>query len=413
MTSRPARSETRPGARGTEHRAWVEVDLGAIRHNFRQLERLVSPARLAPVVKSEAYGHGLLPVARTVLEEGAWGLCVVHPEEGRRLRADGLDCPIIVVGPVLEWEMEQAIIDDLAVAVFSEEQARALSDTALRLGRKARAHVKVDTGLARMSHYAEEAVPFIQAVRALPGLNLEGIYSHFADAEGLDQSYTLLQFKRFQKCLSELSELGIEFELRHISGSAAGMLLSQARLDLVRLGIALYGLWPAEETRLLLLSRGQDLLQIVNEQFQNGCAHNLSELLLPALSYKTVVLQVKQVPAGCKVGYGCTYETQRATRIAVLPVGYAEGYDRHLSNSGEVLVRGRRARVLGRICMNLTVVDVTDIPEVEAHDEVVLIGRQGDAVVSADEVAAKIGTINYEVVTRIPANIPRVYRDSR
>lgn len=393
------------------HRAWVEVDLGAIRHNYRQLAHLVQPARVAAVVKSEAYGHGLLAVARTVLEEGAWGLCVVHVEEGVCLRQHGIECPILVVGPVLDFEMEAGITNRLTLAVFSEEQARALSKAAVGLGRNAKVHIKVDTGLARMSCFSEQAVPFVEHVAQLPGLELEGIYSHFADAEGLDQSYTLLQFSRFRDCVENLEQRGLAFSLRHISGSAAAMLLSEARLEVVRLGIALYGLWPAEETRLLMLSRGQDLLAVVNDQLRNGQPHNLSELLLPALSYKTVAIQVKSVPAGCKVGYGCTYETQRPTRIAVLPVGYAEGFDRHLSNCGEVLIRGRRARVLGRVCMNLTVVDVTDIPEASAYDEVVLIGRQGAACLSAGEMANKIGTIHYEVVSRIPAHIPRLYTE--
>ncbi|MCA9792194.1 MAG: alanine racemase, partial [Candidatus Eremiobacteraeota bacterium] len=217
------------------------------------------------------------------------------------------------------------------------------------------------------------------------------------------------QYRRFRQFLDRLLETGLRPPLRHISGSAAALLLKEARLDLVRLGIAIYGLWPADETRLLLLSRGRDLLELVNDQFENGQAPAIEELLSPALSFKTRCLQVKSVPAGCKVGYGCTYETQRPTRIAVLPVGYAEGYDRHLSNCGEVLIRGRRARVLGRICMNLTVVDVTDIPEVAAGDEVVLIGTQNGQSIRAEEVAAKIGTIHYEVVTRIPTCVPRVF----
>ncbi|MEW6283023.1 MAG: alanine racemase C-terminal domain-containing protein, partial [Candidatus Eremiobacterota bacterium] len=196
--------------------------------------------------------------------------------------------------------------------------------------------------------------------------------------------------------------------VRHIAASAAGMLLEATRLDLVRAGIAMYGLWPAEETRLLFMSGGHDLLSALNQQFANGTT--LADAFLePVLSFKTVVVQVKPVQSGSAVGYGCTVQAQRDTRLAILPLGYAEGFDRHLSNCGEVLVRGRRARVVGRVCMNMTMVDVTDIPDVAPGDEVVLIGSQRDQRISAEEVAARIGTINYEVVTRIPTLVPRVY----
>lgn len=395
------------------HLSWVEVDLDHVRHNFQQLQTLVAPAGLLPVVKSEAYGHGLIPVSAAVAEMGAWGLGVVAASEGIRLRQEGFTCPLVVLGPVLPAEMDEAIRHDLAPAVFDLELARELSRRSVAQGRRTRVHVKVDTGLSRLALPAEEALDFVLEVSRLPGLEIEGIYSHFADAEGLDQSYTLRQYNRFQACLARLEQAGLRIPRRHISGSAAGMLLHEARLDLVRLGISLYGLWPAEETRLLMVSRGTDLLRLVNEEFRNGNSGERADptrgMLRPALSFKTVVVQVKDVPAGSCVGYGCSYETTRETRVAVLPVGYADGYDRHLGNSAEVLVRGRRARVVGRICMNLCMADVTDIPGVEAGDEVVLIGRQGDAVLPAEELARKIGTINYEVVTRIPMHVPRVY----
>ncbi len=390
-------------------RTWVEVDLGKIRRNFRVLSRLAEPAQPAAVIKSEAYGHGLLEVARATYDEGAWGFCVVYAEEGYRLRQEGFTCPILLVGPLLEFEMEQAVLDRLQLAVYSVEQARQLSRVCQKLGREATIHLKIDTGLARLSAFAEDAAEFVETVRSLPGLKIVGVYSHFADAEGLDQSYTLLQYRRFHQFLKHLERSGVDPGLRHISASAAAMLLKEARLDLVRLGISLYGLWPAEETRLLLLSRGRDLLDTANQQLVSGSPFDLEDLLEPALAFKTVCIQVKSVPTGCKVGYGCTYETQRPTKIAVLPVGYAEGYDRHLSNCGEVLIRGRRARVLGRICMNLTVVDVTDIEGAQAGDEVVLIGRQCQQEIRAEELAAKVGTIHYEIVTRIPTTVPRLY----
>ena len=394
-----------------EARVWVEVDLEAIRHNARVLKTLCAPAQLAPVIKSEAYGHGMLEVAQAVLEDGElWGLCLVYPEEGIRLRQAGVDCRLLVLGPLLEFEMESAIEHRLEVAVYSFEQAEQLSAACRRLGQTIGVHLKVDTGLSRLSHTPEEAHNLVRRLMALEGLELVGIYSHLADAEGLDQTYTLHQYQRFQTLLERLETEEILPPCRHMAASAAGMLLEQTRLDMVRAGIALYGLWPAEETRLLMLGSRQNLLELVNKPFaDSGEIETLDDLLHPALSFKTRILQIKWIEAGSKVGYGCTFETQRRTRIAVLPMGYAEGFDRHLSNCGEVLVRGRRARVLGRVCMNLTTVDVTDIEGVQPDDEVVLIGGQGDNYLSAAEMAAKIGTIHYEVVTRIPASVPRIY----
>lgn len=391
-----------------QRRAWVEVDLEALRFNLRQLKQLVDPAGYLAVVKANAYGHGLLPVARVALEEGAWGLAVVNVDEALELRAAEIPGPIVIVGPVCEFELSPAIAAGISLPIYSLELARAISSRAGELQMVARVHIKVDTGLGRLALPTEQAAPFLEAIQQLPHLQLEGIYSHYADAEGLDQSYTWQQFRRFQEVLDLCQQLDLRPEVRHISASAAAMLLKEPRLDLVRLGIAIYGLWPAEETRLLLLSRGQDLFAQLNSDFANGTG-STEELLRPALSYKTVVVQVKHLAPGTSVGYGRTFKCLRPTVAAILPVGYAEGYDRHLSNQGEVLIRGQRARVIGRVCMNMTTVDVTDIVGVEAGDEVVLLGAQGEQSIKAEELAARVGTINYEIVTRIPTTIPRIY----
>lgn len=393
------------------HRAWVEVDLGRLRHNVRQLIALARPARLAPVLKSEAYGHGLVPVAMALEGEEIWGACVVTPEEGAVLRQAGFAKPILIVGASFPEEMEEAVRDDLTLAVYDVEQARALSGAAQAVGKDAHAHLKFDTGLSRLASTTESAREFYLAVKALPGLKLEGAYSHLADAEGLDQTYTLGQYRRFREMLSELQEEGFEPELRHISASAAAILLEKARLDLVRTGISIYGFWPSEETRILHHGAAQNLASRLSEQFSDVEPAQLDNVFLPVMSYRARVIQTKWLERDTKVGYGCTFETQRKTRVAVLPVGYAEGYDRHLSNCGEVLLNGRRARVLGRVCMNLIVVDITDIDGVEQGSVATLLGEDGDARVTAEEWAAKIGTIQYEVVTRIPMSIPRVYRE--
>lgn len=392
-------------------RVWVEVNLDAIRHNIQQLKARVAPSQLLVVVKSNAYGHGLLPVAQVAVDQGVWGLAVVNVDEAMELRHHQFTCPVVVVGPVFEFEMAAAIEAEVALPVYSVETAQAVSRTAQKLGRTAKIHVKVDTGLSRLAEPVDNCKIFLELCSLLPNLEIEGIYSHYADAEGLDQSYTISQFKKFQKALQVCSEVGLKPTYRHISASAAGLLLEEARLDLVRTGIASYGLWPAEETKILMASGGQALLETLNRRFADGQSCEVESILIPALSWKTRVSQVKSLPANTPVGYGCSFTTSRPTKIAVLPVGYYEGYDRHLSNQGEVIIRGHRARVLGRVCMNVLTVDVTDIPQVELGDEVVLLGAGGGScpAITAEEIARKIGTINYEVVTRIPAHLPRVY----
>jgi alanine racemase len=392
-----------------EHRAWIEVDLGALRHNVRRLSKWAAPARFLAVVKADGYGHGMEAVARVAVDEGAWGLAVVNIDEGLRLRKAGFGCPIVIIGPIFGFELAAALQAELSLPVYSREVLQEVAQAAQAAGVTARVHIKFDTGLGRLALPYDQAHEFLTQVRDTPGLHIEGLYSHLADAEGLDQRYTLQQFTRFQEVQQMAGELGIHPDIAHLSASAASMLIQPARLDAVRLGIAMYGLWPAEETRLLLLSRGHNLFQELNMHFQSGLTPQLDDLLQPALSYKTRIAQLKQVPADSSIGYGCTFVTQRPTTLAVLPVGYYEGYDRHLSNCGEVLVRGRRARVLGRVCMNVVTVDVTDIAGVSLDDEVVLLGRQGSQQVSAEEWARRIGTINYEVVTRLPAHLPRIY----
>ena len=293
----------------------------------------------------------------------------------------------------------------MTLAVYDVEQAREISKAAEACGRTATVHLKVDSGLSRLAVTSDQISDYFKHIRALDGLDIEGVYSHLADAEGLDQTYTLGQYRNFVNCLEALEEEGFKPNLRHIGASAAAMLLEHSRLDLVRVGISLYGYWPSPETKILHYGATNDLSKRLQDEFLDRETPFIKPLFRPVLSYKCSVIQTKWLPERVKVGYGCTYETQRRTRIAVLPVGYAEGYDRHLSNCGEVLIRGRRARVLGRVCMNLTVVDITDIPEVERGDEVTLWGGK----LPVEEVAAKIGTINYEVVTRIPITVPRYY----
>lgn len=393
----------------SNHRAWIEIDLDRLRQNFRHIAKLVSPSLVAPVIKSEAYGHGLIAVGLALETEDLWGVCVVTPREGLRLREAGFAKRILVVGASFPEEMEAAILGDITLAVYDLEQAKELSAASQKVGRSVRVHLKFDTGLSRMAVGSEHAMEFYSKVRDLPGLVFEGAYSHLADAEGLDQSYTLLQFRRFGDCLARLKDEGFVPEFRHIGASAASLLLERTRLDMVRLGISLYGFWPSEATRILYHGAEHNLAERRLAEFSDDETPELESHLLPVLSYRARVIQTKWLDSHVKVGYGCTYETQRPTKVAILPVGYAEGYDRHLSNCGEVLLRGRRARVLGRVCMNLTVVDVTDIEGVEQGAIATLLGEDGDQSIRAEEWAQKIGTIQYEVVTRLPESLPRIY----
>lgn len=392
-----------------QHRAWVEVDLQTLRENLRGLAEIVAPSQVAAVVKSEAYGHGLIPVAMALENEHIWGVCVVTPSEGVRLREAGFKKEILVVGASFPEEMNSAIQAGVTLAAYDVEQAQEISDAAVACHKTAKVHLKLDTGLSRLAVTTDKVSEYYSAVERLPNLDIEGVYSHLADAEGLDQTYTLHQYRQFREALGKLKDRGFEPQIRHIGASAASILLQQTHLNLVRTGISLYGYWPSQETRILYYGASNDLKQRLQDGFLDRPQPELKDPFKPALSYRCRVIQTKCLPPQTKVGYGCTFETQRKTRIAVLPVGYAEGYDRHLSNCGEVLLCGRKARVLGRVCMNLTVVDITDIPEVKQGSIATLIGRDGNAEITVEQLASKIGTINYEVVTRIPESIPRVY----
>ena len=399
---------------------WVEINLSNLIHNICHFQKITGEdSKILPVIKSNAYGHGLLPVAKALLDEeknpvkkNIWGFGVVNMAEVMELREGGIEVPILILGPISHDEIDLALEKDATLIVYDIPFAREIAGKALKKKVKARVHVKVDTGLGRLSVSAEDGVEFIEDLLKIPGLHIEGLYTHLADAEGIDQSYTLRQLIRFNKLLSRLKEKNIEIPIKHMAGSAATILIPETRFNIVRVGISIYGLWPAEETKLLTIAKGQDILKILTDRDiqSKGIYNILDNFLRPVMSFKTTVTQVKDITPGNCIGYGCTYETNRLTRVAILPAGYSEGIDRKLSNCGQVLIKGRKAPVLGRICMNLTIVDVTDIPGVRVGNEAVIMGRQGEQAIRAENIAAKIGTINYEVVTRINWAVPRVYK---
>ncbi len=364
---------------------WAEIDLDAIAHNVRELSRLAPGARFMAVVKADGYGHGAAEVARAALKAGASWLGVATVEEGVALRRAGIKAPVLVLGYISPMQASAVLLHGLRPTVFHADLAEALSRKAASLGRTVPVHLKVDTGMTRVGVRPHEAVPFAQMLTALPNLELEGVFTHLATADEPTNPYASEQLARFDQVLAALKQAGIEPRIRHAANSAALMLLPQAHYDLVRAGIALYGQppdpqveWPAS--------------------------------LRPALAWRTRVGMVKWVEPDTPISYGCTYRTRGRERIASLPVGYADGLSRLLSNRGEVLIHGRRCPIVGRICMDQTMVRVPDDLDVKVGDEVVLIGEQGVERITASDLAQTIGTINYEIVCSIGKRVPRLYR---
>jgi alanine racemase len=366
---------------------WVEIDLSAIASNTRQVQSLVGPGvRILASLKADAYGHGALKVARTVLHNGASMLGVATVSEAIPLREAGIQAPILVFGYVPHWQMREAVRLRLTITLYSTESARALSRAALALNQSVKVHVKVDTGMGRLGIRAEQIddiVELLHEITTLPRLEIEGICTHFAMADSRDQVHVRMQLARFQRVLQRLDQEHLRPSLVHAANSAALLSLPEAHFDMVRPGISLYGLEPSADVP-------------------------LSPAFRPALTFKTQVAQVKDIPEGECISYGCTYITDRPTRVAILPVGYADGFRRAPTNWGSVLVHGQEAPLLGRVCMDQCIIDITHIPHVKAGDEVVLIGQQGTAILTAEQVALRLGTINYEVVSEILARVPRV-----
>ena len=365
-----------------ERPTWVEIDHRAIGENVSRLKEIARPAALMAVLKADAYGHGAVRVARTALIRGADYLATACLSEAISLRAHGIAAPILILGFTPPWQAPEVVHYELTATVYSLEIVHHLSREALARGRTARVQVKVDTGMGRLGLLPNEVPSFVAAIRALAGIDLEGIYTHFACADAPDPLPTLAQLARFNAVLTTLDENGWQPRYVHAANSAATLRFPEARYTMVRSGIAMYGQNPSDHVR---------------------CPTGFR----PALTFKTLVAQVKDLPAGSPISYGATFVTSRASRIAVLPVGYGDGFRRSPANWGEVLVRGRRAPIVGVVCMDMTMVDVTDVPGVRTGDEVVLIGRQGEDEISVADVARRLGTIPYEVITQILARVPR------
>jgi len=364
---------------------WAEIDLSATAHNIRLLQKRVGPhVRVMAVVKAEAYGHGAIRVARSALKAGAAWLGVAALNEAISLRQAGITAPILIFGWTPGWLARQAIEHDVTCAVFDLDTAGAFNRAAQEAGRRARLHVKVNTGMNRLGLMPEAAAGAIVQMRAMDGVVVEGIFTHFARNDEPDRAYTDVQIGRFKRVLSDLEALGIAIPIRHAANSPGVLRYPEIHFDMVRPGILLHGLDPSHEV-------------LAPSDFR------------PAMTLKTRVAQVQALPPGSPVSYGGTYITQGWERIAVLPIGYADGFRRKPQHWGEVLVRGRRAPIVGRVCMDQCMIDVTRLPDVRQGDEVVLIGAQGQDRIRAEDAAGRLGTNNYETVSMVMGRVPRVY----
>jgi alanine racemase len=376
----------------------AEIDLKAIAHNIKELRRITHPdARLMGVVKANGYGHGALEVARCALQNGAEVLGVARIEEGIRIREAGIEVPILIFGYTLPDLTAKLLDYDLTQTVYTYASAQVLSQTAISLKKKIKVHLKIDTGMGRLGLLPQnfqqgnsigisaDAIEESLAIAGLNGLELEGIFTHFATADSADKTYAEIQLDLFMNFLNRLRKAGLEPLVRHAANSAALIDMPQSHLDMVRPGIASYGLYPSDE---------------VNKKHVP---------LKPAMALKARIIHLKKVPAGFKVSYGSTHQTPKATTIATIPVGYADGLNRLLSSEGQMLVHGQRAPIIGRVCMDLTMLDVGRIDNVQVGDEVVIFGQQGNDAITVDEIASSLNTINYEIVSTITARVPRVY----
>ncbi|MFA6548714.1 MAG: alanine racemase [Candidatus Margulisiibacteriota bacterium] len=360
---------------------YAEINLEAIKHNISAVKHLLAPsARFMAVVKANAYGHGSVAVARAAVEAGADYLAVANLKEALELREAGLVSPILILTESPTSVTDEIIQYDLAQTIYSFSEAQALSCEAQKRKKTARVHVKIDTGMGRVGVAPSEAMAFIAKISSLPALKLEGVFTHFAVAEDPVDTFTAGQFQKFQQLITRLPHIPI----KHAANSAAVLFHPETHLDMVRVGLMLYGLYPQGNSR-----------RLIN--------------LKPALSFKSRVTYLKKVPAGTPLSYGCTYVTPVETMVATIPVGYADGYSRRLSNRGQVIIRGRRFPVVGRVTMDLTLVNVGEA-RVEVGDEVILIGEQNNQLISADEIAEMEDTISYEVICSIGKRVPRIYR---
>jgi alanine racemase len=380
---------------------WAEVDLRAIAHNVAELRKITAPqAKVMAVVKADAYGHGAEKISETALRNGAEVLGVARINEAISLRQAGFNVPIQIFGYTPPSLAEALIRYELTQTVFSYQNASELSELAISKGKKIKIHIKVDTGMGRLGlvtdcgaiscsdlNLTESSLNQVESIVQLRGIIPEGIMTHFASADSADKSYSRKQFSIFMDFVNKLKKKGIEFRVHHAANSAALMEMPETHLNLVRPGISIYGLYASDEVDRNIIK------------------------LTPAMTIKTSVVHIKKIPEGFSVSYSQTHHIQKATTVATVSIGYADGFNRLLSSCGVMLIHGKRAPVIGRVCMDLTMLDVGHIPQVVVGDEVVVFGTQGDEFIHVDEIANMLNTINYEIVSTITSRVPRIYKN--
>jgi alanine racemase len=372
------------------YRVQASVDLNAIKHNLLEVRsKLRSDTKLMVIIKADAYGHGAVPLAKALGKSGeidAFGVAII--EEAVELREAGIDTPMLILGYTPKEQYDQVVSYNVAQTVFQYEMAEALSEEALLQGKTAKIHIKLDTGMNRIGFSdTQKSIEEIKRIAALPGIEVEGLFSHFARADETDKTSTLNQLERYIKFVTMLEKEQIFIPIKHIANSAGIIEFPEAYLNMVRCGIATYGIYPSD--------------MVDKEGIK----------LIPAMELKTHVIYVKDVEVGEGISYGATYVTKEPRRIATIPVGYADGYSRNLSNHGKVMIHGRYAPIVGRICMDQFMVDVTDLPEVKQGDIVTLLGRDGEANILAEELSQWSHSFPYELVCTVGKRIPRVYTE--
>ncbi len=365
---------------------WAEINLDTIATNTKNIKKLVGDKELIAIVKADCYGHGAVDVVPTLLENGASRLAVAMLTEAIELRENNINAPIVILGYTPLYLGEELINYDIEQTVYDLDYAKELSKIALSFNKKAKIHIAIDTGMGRIGFLpGDDTIKTINEVYNLEGLEVIGIYSHFSTSDEKDKSYANEQLFKFKKVIADLKALGIEIPLKHISNSGAIIDMPETYLNGVRPGIILYGYYPSKE--------------VSND--------NLS--VKPALTLKAKVAHVKELHKDMYISYGKTFKTNKKTIVATLPIGYGDGYPRALSENAKVIVNGKFASILGRICMDQCMIDVTDIENIKTGDEVIILGGEGDLKFNADDMAEALGTINYEILCRIKSRIPRVY----
>ncbi|WP_017209091.1 alanine racemase [Clostridium beijerinckii] len=366
---------------------YAEIDLDAIAYNMKNIKNLAKDKEVIAVVKADCYGHGALDVAPTLLENGASRLAVAVLTEGIELRNDNIKAPIMILGYTPSYLNEELIKYDLEQTVYDLDYAKELSKTALSLNKKAKIHIAIDTGMGRIGFLpTEKTIDDICKICSLEGLEVIGIFTHFSTSDEKDKEYTNEQFEKFTNLLKKLSNLNIEIPIKHVSNSGAIMDMPETYLDAVRAGIILYGYYPSNEVK----------------------KENLS--LKPALTLKATITRVQEMDAGMSISYGRTFKTERKSLIATIPIGYADGYSRLLAKNAKVIINGQFAPIVGRICMDQCMIDITDINgDIKVGDEVIILGEQNGLRFNADNFAEIMGTINYEILCMLKYRIPRVY----